>query len=192
MNWEEALEEIQSVEFDVNLNVVSSTNAFFRAVAKEPTVLEALQQMREAGELREDVLGRIHDLAELEADPRYENPNDTALAVLLWLTYFAAGDFVPMAAAMVDRAPNCWYASKLAHRILSPPPAATGNYQFGETSLRPKATAVSYGNLKFTMSPFTERPLKFYEGNSEATSTTPVTMWQIPDKFSAVTNEGIS
>ena len=62
MNWQEALNEIQSVEFDVNLNVVSSTDAFFEAVAREPAVLEAYDQMRNSGDLREEALGRLCDL----------------------------------------------------------------------------------------------------------------------------------
>ena len=72
MNWQEALEEIQSVEFDVNLNVVSGTNAFFQAVAQEPAVLEACRELRQSGEVREDALGRIHQLVKQETDPRFE------------------------------------------------------------------------------------------------------------------------
>ena len=127
MNWQEALNEIQSVEFDVNLNVVSSTDAFFEAVAREPAVLEAYDQMRNSGDLREEALGRLCDLVWSDADSRYENSNDTPLAVLLWLTNFAASDFAAIAAGWVDQAPRCWHAKKLAQRILNPPPALTGN-----------------------------------------------------------------
>ena len=129
MNWQEALNEIQSVEFDVNLNVVSSTDAFFEAVAREPAVLEAYDQMRNSGDLREEALGRLCDLVWTDADPRYENPNDTPLAVLLWLTNFAASDFAAIAAGWVDQAPRCWHAKKLAQRILNPPPSRTANHE---------------------------------------------------------------
>ena len=127
MNWQEALSEIQSVEFDFDLNVLSGTNAFLEAVSRHPTVLEAYDLMRDTGELREEALGRLSDLVWADTDPRYENPNDTPLAVLLWLTNFAANDLAATAAGWVDQAPRCWHAKKLAQRILNPPPSMTGN-----------------------------------------------------------------
>ena len=126
MTWQEALEEIQSAEFDVNLNVVSGTNAFFRAISREPAVIEAFLLMQQSGELREDVYGRIFGLAQEETDPQYQNPNDTALSVLLWLTRFTAPEIVNVAATLVDQTPRCWYSKELAQRILNPPPSATG------------------------------------------------------------------
>ena len=164
MNWQEALEEIQSVEFDVNLNVVSGTNAFFRAVAREPIVLGIYQEMRESGELREEILGRVYDLAAQEIDLRYENPNDTPLAVYLWLTYFGAPDFAAMTAVRVDQAPQCWYARKLSRRILEPPPSATGNHQVQETLSRPKVARSSSGNAKYTMAPRAGETWRMYRG----------------------------
>ena len=128
MNWEKAISEIQSPEFDANLNVVSSMDAFFRAANKEPAVREAYRCLRESGERREEVLDRIHDLAFLEVDPRYENPNDTALAVLLWLSYFAFPDDVDIAVDYVSGAPQCWYAAKLASQLSTPPQAKGDNF----------------------------------------------------------------
>jgi len=87
--------------------------------------------MLTSGEAHEEVLGRIHGLSRLAVDRRYENPNDTALAVLLWLTMFAAPDYVQIVADVVDRAPQCWYAKKLANRILTPPPVASANVWTG-------------------------------------------------------------
>ena len=102
MNWQEALEEIYSIEFEVNLNVVSGTNAFFKAISQDPVVLEACREMCQSGEVREEVLGRIYDLVGQEIDPSFENPNDTRLAVLLWLTNFAAAHHAERAATWVD------------------------------------------------------------------------------------------
>ena len=121
MKWHEAIEEIHSVPFSVNLSMVSGTNAYFRAVSKHPVVKEAYRQITESGELREDAIGRIYALACQEVDPQFENPNDTPLAVLLWLTTFAAPDIAQVAATYVDHAPQCWYAKDLAERILNPP-----------------------------------------------------------------------
>ncbi len=127
MNWQEAMAQIESSEFDANLNVVSGMSAFFRAADKEPAVREAYRCLRESGDLREEALDRIYDLAELEVDPRYENPNDTALAVLLWLSYFAFPDDVDIAVDYVSGAPQCWYAAKLARQLAIPPQAKGDN-----------------------------------------------------------------
>ena len=165
MNWQEVLNGILSSEFDATLNVVSSTNGFFRAVGEHPTVREAYRQMLESGELREDAIGHIFDLASKEIDPRFENPHDTALAVLLWLTTFAANDNVQVAAVYVDQAPQCWYAKKLAQRILHPPqaPSTTWNFAFSqEPGHSPSAEAWS-GSTETQIPPMTEPPCGVFQ-----------------------------
>ena len=127
MNWQEAISQIESSQLDASLNVVSGTNAFFKAADKEPAVREARRRLLKSGELHEDVLTRIYELADSDVDPQYANPNDTALAVLLWLSYFAFPDYAHIAAGYVRRAPQCWYAKKLADRILNPPPREGDN-----------------------------------------------------------------
>ena len=129
MTWQEVLEEVHSVEFDVNLNVVSSSNAFFHALSGNSVVLEAYHLMRRSGDLCEEVLDRLSSLVAEDTDPHFENPNDTPLTVLLWLTVFAAPDSAEIAASWVDEVPRCWYAKKLARRILNPPRSTTANYQ---------------------------------------------------------------
>jgi hypothetical protein len=198
MNWQEALEQIQSVEFDVNLNVVSGTNAFFRAVAKEPAVLEAYRQMLASGELREDALGRIYDLANQEVDLRFENPNDTPLAVLLWLTYFGAGDFAPMAAALVDGAPQCWYARRLARRILNPPPSLAATVRMEKTPGVPMKGIASPSDVRATISPAMGDSRKLFLGKSRATTVVPNVIWQTlsedhsPQTANPITMQAIS
>ena len=149
MNWQEALEEIQSTAFDVNLNVVSGTNAFFRAASREPAVVEAFHLMQHSGELCEEAFGRIWGLAREETDPQFQNPNDTALAVLLWLTRFTAPELVEYAAGIIDQTPRCWYAKELAHRILNPPPSLTGNPQFWGCSHGSRNLGAGATEMKF-------------------------------------------
>jgi hypothetical protein len=69
----------------------------------------------------------ILELSQLSIDRRYENPNDAALAVLLWIMLFTAPELVYSAADLVDRAPQSWYARKLAQRILVPPESEGAN-----------------------------------------------------------------
>ena len=128
MNWQEAQQRIHSPQFDAELNVVSGTNAFFRAVRNEPAVKVSLGLMKESGELQEEILDQLHNLAARDTDPNYENPNDTPLAVLLWLTHYSGYDSSILGAQYVNRAPRCWYASKLAQNIINPPPADSSGY----------------------------------------------------------------
>ena len=129
MTWEEAISTIQSPEFGAELNVVSGTPAFFRAVRSTPAVRQSLNLMKESGDLREEVLGHLHDLSALELDPRYENPHDVALAVFLWLTHYTDPDFARLGAQYVERAPRCWYAIKLARQITHPPVPESSDFR---------------------------------------------------------------
>lgn len=133
MNWQDALAEVESPQFAARINVVSGERAFFQAIAQNPVVRDMYRHSRDSGELREEVLGRIQDLAAADIDRRYENPNDTPLAVLLWLTCRTAPDFVQVAAQYTARAPQCWYARNLAQRIIALPTAeGTNSWEGGE------------------------------------------------------------
>lgn len=174
MNWENVLDEIQSPSFDAVLNVVSSTNGFFQAVEEHQTVREALHQMLDSGEVREDVIGRIYDLTNREIDRNFENPHDTALAVLLWLMHYAANDNVQVAATYVDQAPQCWYAKKLAQRVLNPPPSPTRNL---EISPEPRLTQSASGRAEIP--PIMERPVDSSRNNPKTIPTTNLSTFKL-------------
>ena len=131
MNLQEAFGEIESPHFAANLSVVSDARNFFHGVAGDPVMRDLYRQARESAEVREEILGRIYDLSAREIDLKYENPNDTPLAALLWLTCYAAPDFLPTAARITAQAPQCWYARKLARSIIAaPPPVESKNTRF--------------------------------------------------------------
>lgn len=132
MNWQEALEHIESAELDAELNFASGTTAFFQRVGKEPVIQEALRLVSDSGDALEEVVDRIYCLAMAETDPDYANPNDTPLAVLLWLAYFTAPHCANVGAHYIVRAPGCLYADKLAHHIMTPEPNMTAD-SWGQT-----------------------------------------------------------
>lgn len=174
MNLKQALGEIKTHEFAARLNVVSGTNQFFMTAKNELAVDSLYRDMINSGEAREEVLGYIHDLSQLEVDKRYENPNDTALAILLWLTDFAAPNFSRLAADLVDRAPQCWYAKKLARRILMPPKAATGHIQVGAGPIGARFESGGSGDRFFILNPAAkmQRP-HYYTGAQISRPDTP-------------------
>ena len=129
MNWQQALAEIEGPEFDARLNVVSGLRSFLTAVVREPAIMELYNRMQASGDVSEEVLGNIYDLSRLSVDPRYEHPKDTAMAALLWLMAATQVEFAELAAHYVDRAPQSWYAKKLARRIIIPAPVESGDSQ---------------------------------------------------------------
>lgn len=127
MSWHESLATVDNDNFAIELGRTAGTSAFFRAAKKTPAVSELVQVMRTSGEATEAVLDRLDALAALEIDPRYENPNDAALAALLWSVGASHPEMVLAAAEVVYRARQCWYSKKLAGMILSPAPTDSGN-----------------------------------------------------------------
>ena len=137
MTWKESLAEIETVEFDVRLNVVSSLRLFLGAARKEPAVLALHKELQQSGDASEEILGRIYDLSRSPSDPAYCNPADTALTVLLWLLSLSQKAFAEVAASFVVAVDNCWYAKKVARLILQADQSgsaaeASGNAAAGE------------------------------------------------------------
>lgn len=176
MNWQPELSKIENPEFDIRLNVVSSAQGFFKALAKDPSVIELYIRMVDAPDAGEEVLGLIYDLSHLAVDGRYENPKDTQLAALLWLAYFAKPDYVQIAASYVARAPQCWYAKKLAHRILNPPPVSSGASWVWAHEEVSQSAPTSSGDTVITIIPMTQhsRPGYHREAIAAASTDSPV------------------
>lgn len=162
MRWDGTLDEINSSAFRASLSVVSSTDAFFKAVAQQPAVLNAQRLMLGSGELKEEMLGYIYDLVTEETDPNFLNPNDKPLATFLWLTAFAAPDYAETAAKWTDRAPRCWYAKHLAQRILNPPASITMDYKFGGKQDQVLPTEMWSRSMRFVMQPLAETSFRFH------------------------------
>lgn len=120
MTIEDTFGQIEAAEFAAKLNLASSPRAFFRWLGRDSAVDRLRGEMRTSGENTEKVLSRIVDLSLQPIDERYENPHDSALAALLWVTCSAAPEFAESAAVSVNQAPGTWYAKKLAHQVLTP------------------------------------------------------------------------
>lgn len=133
MNLQDAFIEIESGEFDARVNVVSGMGRFFKAARQEPAVIDLFRELGSSGSSCEDVLGRIHDLSNLSVDSRYENPKDSAIAILLWSLTYAQPDYAVLAAHYADRASQTWYTKKMAHALIEPIPNSSGDYRIDES-----------------------------------------------------------
>ena len=136
MNWQQALAEIESVEFDVQLNVVSSFGLFLNAARDEPAVTVLYQAMQASEEVSDTVLERVCELSTQDIDTRYANTNDAALTVYLWLLCQADTTRATAAAFRVIHAPNCHYAWKMSQSVLlqALTPDPTEDIQTGHNS----------------------------------------------------------
>jgi len=165
--WRSALATILSPEFAVKLNVVSGFRAYFRAASKETSVYTLYKAIIASAEARETVLDQIRNLAYLEIDRRYENPNDTALAVLLWIILFAAPELVVSVADLVDRAPQSWYAKELARRILIPSKIKSGDSDVSVIQREFITDENLYGESLMTLKWAGEPAMSWYFAESE-------------------------
>ena len=130
MSVDSLLDQIEGPSLSARLNVVSSMRSFLRAANQEPSVRALAKELFNSAEAREAVVGRIHYLSNIEVNLQYENPNDAALTILLWLTTFSSlsPGYYETAADTVRRAPQCYYAKMLAHLLLTRPKVATGDH----------------------------------------------------------------
>ncbi len=133
MNLQDVLIEIESGEFDARVNMVSGMGQFFKAARQEPAVVELFRELASSGSSCEDVLGKIHDLSNLFVDSRYENPKDSAIAILLWSLTYTQPEYGVLAAHYADRAEQTWYTKKLAHALIEPIPNSSGDYLIDES-----------------------------------------------------------
>ena len=118
-SFDELLSYICSLELDVDLNITSGYTSYFQAVSKDATIGSLLEMAQTFEIIKEIICNNIVELSQLEFDTRYSNPNDTAMAVLLWILWNTDVVIAYDAATYVKKSPQCWYARKIADNILN-------------------------------------------------------------------------
>jgi len=110
---------IESPSFAAELNLASSMSLADRVLE----VSEATRALREMyaheDSFFEDVLERIEQLAQVDIDPRYENPYDAALCAYLWTMDKLNPELGLVAAELVAHSRQTWWARQFATRILA-------------------------------------------------------------------------
>jgi len=126
----DAMVRIESLEFDVLVNLASGFKTFLRAAEQEEAVWFLYSALKKP-ENRKHLLNRILVLGQRDIDERYTNPADTALAVYLWGLELRDWKRAKLAAVIVSEAHKCWWSRMLAHHILLEKPTFS---DAGETS----------------------------------------------------------
>lgn len=115
MTCEEAIAEIEGLEFAARLNMASSLATFLNRARREQAV-QAIFASLDTPRCLGQVYLRTLELAQEEVDIRFENPRDVALAVYLWVTSLKDTAMAEGMAQLVLKAPQCWWATTLARR----------------------------------------------------------------------------
>lgn len=117
MTLDEALRDIESLEFAARVNIASDLRTFLRVAGDQESVRTVLSGIT-SEENQQRVLLETLRLSRLQVDLRYENPWDSALAVLLWVLSLKALPLARVAAEAAVQAPQCWWALRVAEGIL--------------------------------------------------------------------------
>jgi len=117
MNFKEAVREIESMEFNVRVNVASDLRHLLTIASKEICVGIAFSGLEEENN-KKYLINRLINLASRKTDMRYENPYDTALVIFLWLFSYKNEKLARISAQTIIEAPQLWWASSLARQIL--------------------------------------------------------------------------
>ena len=180
-NYLVALNEIESLEFDVRLNVVSSYRLFLTAAQQEPAVKALYQAMQSSEEVTGEVFGRVCQLSTMEIDTRYGNSKDAALTVLLWLLWLTEKAYAEVAAHYVAGAGNCWYAWRMARTILFPASVTANGSRLSLTAEKTGSVSTSTTQKLTFLNPFTVKSGKICPKRVIESETTIITeRWTVP------------
>ena len=113
---QKALWELENSDFIFSLNLASDLRTFLRIAIQQETVNDLLGCPHES-RICELLLQRLISLTNRRSDPRYENPADTSIAILLWLLSKGDKELAKIGAGAIFESYNCWWARKIADEI---------------------------------------------------------------------------
>ena len=119
---DELFKAIESHEFSAIVNLASDVKTFERILSSEIPLRELTQQMRNA-EVRTAAYQRALALVADRGEEGHEHRWDSALAAYLWLLADTDVSLARLVATRVAAAPGCWWARKMAAKVLAPDPA---------------------------------------------------------------------
>ena len=114
------LREIESHDFAVSLGIAGTERLFEELLATHSKVVTLLEEISNDPSLVSILINRIRSIQQLNHDPTYTNPYDTALAVYLWVLNFGAVDqpeLARFAASEVLKINDLWWARNFALKL---------------------------------------------------------------------------
>lgn len=148
--------QIQSPEFSAKINLASGRHLLIRILESDEVVLSLIAIIREAPEHALQILSRVEQLSRLHINPRYENPNDTAIATYCWALFQADPDLGRIAATFAASAAGVWWAREIAVFILENRLAAQKDLDMEATAFSPFADKLNFSFAQVNRSPSLE------------------------------------
>lgn len=109
----------ESPQTDAAVSLVSGSRQLERAILGLAVTRDLMAEGRRDAGLVSAIVERVGGLVGQPADRRYANPADAALTVYLFVLSRLASDEVVVAAALASKAPNCFWAPRVAEAILT-------------------------------------------------------------------------
>ena len=117
MNLTDVMQAIEGHQFAAEMNLVSGSVAFYRALRDHILFRELVNHLEEPRN-KDAISNRLLGLAAAPVDVRYENPFDIALVTYLeGLNEVERPERLEGLSLAVSRAPNCWWAKDSSTRL---------------------------------------------------------------------------
>jgi hypothetical protein len=111
---------LESHEFSAEINVYSDLRSIEKGILSNQKVAALIKLCLENTiNALEEIFERISNLTNMSIDPRYESPWDAALAAYLIVLQSVDRYSALLAANIVSRAPQTWWAGKISNRLLT-------------------------------------------------------------------------
>lgn len=116
---DEAIGHLRSDKFAAEINVASGLGMVKRIIRSHPSVRTLVAGCRDDPRLVSRLLNETRRLAGAMVDPNFESPWDITLAAMLTVIAAVEPVSIEAAATMAQRAPQTWWARRLATDLLA-------------------------------------------------------------------------
>lgn len=121
------LDRLETVEFDVMVNLASGLQLAVDIAAQQPAVRALVEHLRSHPGEAAHLLSRIEALATAPVDPRWRSPHEAALIGMLVAAFEVEPRLALMAAERARNAPEAPWIPRLADSIVASVPSPAGD-----------------------------------------------------------------
>jgi len=114
LNWEDALDEIESLEFAAYASIASSTDVLTRILKDSEAVQDIYIELTIPGKV-DNLASRAYRLTQEQVDLRYRHRWDIALATYVWLLGHHSPEHTRLLSQTIKVTPRCWWAEQMAN-----------------------------------------------------------------------------
>jgi hypothetical protein len=119
MKLQELFDQIEALQFEVKLGVLSGFESFYSALVTDALVNQLIGEVENSFENKEILYHRFLDLLKANDQPDYAHPHDAALAAYLLALKSSEPGLGLAAALQAKTTAQLWWTRKLAEQLLS-------------------------------------------------------------------------